>query len=636
MDQRQALPKGYELDGVRRIYVIDSYVSAGSNSIVYQAHYEDSLMPEHVHTVLIKELYPLDGENRIFRDEDRKLVVKEEGKKFFESQKESFLLGNQAHLRLSEKGSGHIAQNVDSFPANNTLYTVLTSRKGKVLSQLLEEGEGFPSLTEAAECVKNLLTALTAFHSLHLLHLDISPDNIFLLALEEEKGFPKEVLLLDFNSVYSLDRETDSEYQYYLGKKGYTAPEIMMHRKEELGPWTDLYSVAVVFYEILTGEKLPGDRELKDSAELVSPYSRLLLHEKERTGEKVNEILKKGLEILPENRYQNIGEMQEEMQELLGILNGTIRFAAKLGDGERTGKSGSQGQGWWRLARNLALGACLGVGVTLLAGGLYLKSQEEEQSMENTKIDLTQIPLETDDSVVLTEKNVRSPLEDNIMNIQEQTSTSVRVLLKDYEHPRNLEDVFEEYSIFCFYSGKEDKRGWQFGDLTYDFFRTEDNTMHMVLPLQDTNDFDLSYIGVVFANYKKDKAQALLDITSATLTDGKGKTYEISDLVGSHLLYFDEENWQWNLTTDQNQEYVKSFADIYGGNFTVDAQVCYLEPVLEVKWESEDPKVATVDQEGRVTALSRGTTVLTVTLTDKGTGETRSSQMLVNVTRKPL
>ena len=55
MDQRQALPKGYELDGVRRIYVIDSYVSAGSNSIVYQAHYEDSLMPEHVHTVLIKE-----------------------------------------------------------------------------------------------------------------------------------------------------------------------------------------------------------------------------------------------------------------------------------------------------------------------------------------------------------------------------------------------------------------------------------------------------------------------------------------------------------------------------------------------------------------------------------------------------
>ena len=118
---------------------------------------------------------------------------------------------------------------------------------------------------------------------------------------------------------------------------------------------------------------------------------------------------------------------------------------------------------------------------------------------------MTQIPLETDDSVVLTEKNVRSPLEDNIMNIQEKTSTSVRVLLKDYEHPRNLEDVFEEYSIFCFYSGKEDKRGWQFEDLTYDFFRTEDNTMHMVLPLQDTNDFELSYIGVVFANYKKDK-----------------------------------------------------------------------------------------------------------------------------------
>ena len=147
----------------------------------------------------------------------------------------------------------------------------------------------------------------------------------------------------------------------------------------------------------------------------------------------------------------------------------------------------------------------------------------ETEELEDTQIDLSLIPLELDDSVVLTEKNVRWPLEDNIMNLQEQTSTSVRVMLKDYSHKRNLEDVYEQYSLFCFYSGKGDKRGWQYGDRTYDFFRTEDNALQMVLPFQDTNDFDLSYIGVVFANYNYDKSTALLDITSCTLTDGEGK-----------------------------------------------------------------------------------------------------------------
>ena len=59
-EERSILPQGYQLKSETRTYIIDRYVSAGSNSIVYEAHYQDSLMQEHVHTVLIKELYPLD------------------------------------------------------------------------------------------------------------------------------------------------------------------------------------------------------------------------------------------------------------------------------------------------------------------------------------------------------------------------------------------------------------------------------------------------------------------------------------------------------------------------------------------------------------------------------------------------
>lgn len=67
MDNRIRLPEGYRISHGGRSYTISRYVSAGGNSIVYQAWYQDSLMPEKTHQVLIKELYPYDPAGRITR-----------------------------------------------------------------------------------------------------------------------------------------------------------------------------------------------------------------------------------------------------------------------------------------------------------------------------------------------------------------------------------------------------------------------------------------------------------------------------------------------------------------------------------------------------------------------------------------
>ena len=66
----------------------------------------------------------------------------------------------------------------------------------------------------------------------------------------------------------------------------------------------------------------------------------------------------------------------------------------------------------------------------------------------------------------------------------------------------------------------------------------------------------------------------------------------------------------------------------------MDAQVCYLDPVLEVIWTSDKPEIATVDERGRVEGLRQGTATLTATVRDKNTGEERSTQMIVNVISK--
>ena len=144
-DNRLILPAGYQLIHGGKNYTISGYVSAGGNSVVYEAYYQDTLMPEKVHTVLIKELYPYDPLGRITRNDNMDLVVQESARKLFVQHRESFLLGNRVHLTLSVEGKGGIAENLDSFEQNSTVYTILTARKGWVLSELLAKKKEFGS-----------------------------------------------------------------------------------------------------------------------------------------------------------------------------------------------------------------------------------------------------------------------------------------------------------------------------------------------------------------------------------------------------------------------------------------------------------------------------------------------------------
>ncbi len=639
-DNRVILPCGYQLFHSGKNYTISSYVNAGGNSVVYQAYYQDSLMPEKRHSVLIKELYPYDFLGRITRNSEMSLDVQASARGLFEQHKESYLLGNRVHLTLAGEGKGGIAENIDSFEQNGTVYTILTARKGMLLSELINKKKEFPTLEVVIRCMQNLLQTLTLFHEHRLLHLDVSPDNIFMLEPRNAQEFPTEMLLLDFNSVYSLEHPETYIDDYYPGKPGYMAPEAVLHKYDELGPWTDLYSATAVFYSLLASEKPPKDIELSHEKELISPYSRLLLHEKEVSAGQVNRILKKGFCIMPKDRYQNTAEMLADIHELEEILAGTIRIPVcrkdeRVEDAGKMRKTGRMPRRKWFVRGATAAGALL-IAAGAFFGGRISYQTETEMERANTELDLSKFPIETDDSVVLTQQDVRYPLADRsyMMDVQVQTSSAVRIMLKDYTHKRDTSEVIDTYSLFTFYTGEDDKRGWQNADLTYDFFYTEDNTLHMELPFQDPNHFNLDYVGVIFQNFNYDESQLVLDITRCTLVDGEGNEYEMTDLIGSHLLFFDEERWQQNLITTQNRDYVKTFDDIRGGQLIVDAQVGYLDPLLEVTWESEDPDIATVDDRGRVQGLRQGITTLTVTIRDKATGEERSTQMLVNVISK--
>ena len=94
-----------------------------------------------------------------------------------------------------------------------------------------------------------VMEALMHLHSRGILHGDISPDNL----LFDKNGSLK---LIDFGAALQKG-ETRREKNL---KEGY-APVEQYQDKEKIGPWSDIYALCAVWYEMVTGHKVPSAPE---------------------------------------------------------------------------------------------------------------------------------------------------------------------------------------------------------------------------------------------------------------------------------------------------------------------------------------------------------------------------------------
>jgi len=107
--------------------------------------------------------------------------------------------------------------------------------------------EGWWDLETIVRLVEQIAAALAVAHRQHIVHRDIKPDNIL---LDEDRN----AYLADFGIAKVLDVRTESGLSQQLaGSPLYISPEQI--RSETVSPQTDLYSLGVVLYELLTGEK---------------------------------------------------------------------------------------------------------------------------------------------------------------------------------------------------------------------------------------------------------------------------------------------------------------------------------------------------------------------------------------------
>lgn len=139
-------------------------------------------------------------------------------------------------------------------------YLVMELLEGRSLAQTLD-AEGPFGVELAVEIVATVLEALAVVHSRGIVHRDLKPANIFLAEVERPRRREKVVKILDFGISKPIcaepGAESFTEPGTLLGTPAYMAPEQSLRGQADAR--TDIYSVGVVLYEMLTGQTpFPG------------------------------------------------------------------------------------------------------------------------------------------------------------------------------------------------------------------------------------------------------------------------------------------------------------------------------------------------------------------------------------------
>jgi TonB family protein len=195
------------------------------------------------------------------------------------------------------------------------IYLAMEFVNGQPLSSIIRKG-GPLSLDRAVRIAKQAADALGAAHNLGIIHRDFKPDNIMVCDKPER---PDWVEVVDFGiakrAVADSQQAGLTQAGFVLGTPLYMSPEQVAG--EDLDPRSDLYSLALVVYEMLTGA-LPFDGGTTQSQmvkRLLEPPKPLKLARPHLAlPPAVESVIMRALSRKPEDRHASTKEFAEELE----------------------------------------------------------------------------------------------------------------------------------------------------------------------------------------------------------------------------------------------------------------------------------------------------------------------------------
>ncbi len=195
----------------------------------------------------------------------------------------------------------------DNGELNGNPFFVMEYVEGKELKELLKNGSTL-SMDNSNKLISQILDALSYSHECGIVHRDIKPSNLFI-------NIEGNVKIADFG----IAKQTNSDLTQLgsiIGTPSYMSPE--QCQGKQVDHRSDLFSTAVVFYEMLTGEKcFPGSSSHTIMHKTISSTpekpSKLNLH----IPKSLDHVILKALSKSPNDRYQTANEFKDAIQNAL-------------------------------------------------------------------------------------------------------------------------------------------------------------------------------------------------------------------------------------------------------------------------------------------------------------------------------
>ena len=184
--------------------------------------------------------------------------------------------------------------------------------EGQTLAQTLTDGP--LSVEQVVEIGLQVCSALSRAHEKNIIHRDIKPENIMMTRTGSVK-------VMDFGIAKFLDTATLTKEGEILGTVAYMSPQQAVG--DEIDFRSDIFSVGTVLYELLTG-KLPftGEQPIAIVYSLLNEEPLRIRELREGIAPELEQIIFKALRKDPRERYQDVSQMQKDIESFKDFLEG--------------------------------------------------------------------------------------------------------------------------------------------------------------------------------------------------------------------------------------------------------------------------------------------------------------------------
>ena len=220
---------------------------------------------------------------------------------------------------------------------DGTLYIAMEFLGGASLEHIVRREQTMP-VRRVLRVIRQICLSLEEAHDKGIIHRDLKPDNVFVGALEGQPDFVK---VLDFGVAKlreGAEGGTLTQHGTIFGTPKYMSPE--QCRSQEVAPTSDLYSVGVIMYEMLSG-RVPFESD--------NPLAILIMHAQDRVAPmaevrpdlvipfEAEELLHSLLAKNPGERPQTARDVVTHCDMLLQMLPDEFEHVLTHEDAERAG-----------------------------------------------------------------------------------------------------------------------------------------------------------------------------------------------------------------------------------------------------------------------------------------------------------